>query len=57
MNTALTYLAGARGRPNLEISADSLVARVLIESGRAVGVVLASGEAGGADQVVLAAGA
>jgi choline dehydrogenase len=57
MSTALTYLAEARARPNLEIKPGSLVDRVLIESGRAVGVLLASGEAVMADQVVLAAGA
>lgn len=57
MSTALTYLAGARDRPNLEIRANSLVDRVSIESGRAVGVVLASGETVAAGQVVLAAGA
>jgi choline dehydrogenase len=57
MSTALTYLAAARDRPNLEIRADSLVDRVLIESGRAVGVALASGEKVVAGKVVLAAGA
>jgi choline dehydrogenase-like flavoprotein len=57
MSTALTYLAGARGRPNLEIRANSLVDRVSIESRRAVAVVLASGESVAAGQVVLAAGA
>jgi choline dehydrogenase len=57
MSTALTYLAGARGRPNLEVRANSFVDRVSIESGRAVAVVLASGETVAAGQVVLAAGA
>ena len=57
MSTALTYLAGARGRPNLEIRPDSLVDRVSIESGRAVAVILASGETVAAGQVLLAAGA
>ncbi|MBJ7599121.1 MAG: GMC family oxidoreductase N-terminal domain-containing protein [Candidatus Dormibacteraeota bacterium] len=57
MSTALTYLAGARGRPNLEVRANSLVDRVAIESGRAVAVVLASGETVAAGQVVLAGGA
>src|ERR1700730_17726175 len=56
MSTALTYLAGARDRPNLEIKPDSLVDRVSIVSERAVGVVLASGETLAAGQVVLAAG-
>jgi choline dehydrogenase len=57
MSTALTYLAGARARPNLEIRAGSLVDRVAVESGRAVGIELASGGAVAARQVVLAAGA
>jgi choline dehydrogenase len=57
MSTALAYLAGARARPNLQIRANCLVNRVSIQSGRAVGVELASGEAVAAGQVILAAGA
>jgi choline dehydrogenase len=57
MSTALTYLAGARGRPNLEIRANTVIDTVSIESGRAVGVILASGETIPAGQVVVAAGA
>lgn len=57
MSTALTYLARARGRPNLEIRAGMTADRIAIESGRAVGVILASGETITAGQVVLAAGA
>src|SRR5207244_3232598 len=53
----LTYLARARGRPNLEVRGDAAVDRVSIESGRVAGVVLASGETIPSDQVVLAAGA
>jgi choline dehydrogenase len=57
MSTALTYLAAARGRPNLEIRPESEVARVLIRSGRVVGVALADGETVACGRVVLAAGA
>ncbi len=38
MNTALTYLALARDRPNLTIRGQTLVRRVLFEGTRAVGV-------------------
>jgi choline dehydrogenase len=38
MSTALCYLAGARGRPNLDIHPGVLVDKVVIERGRAVGV-------------------
>jgi choline dehydrogenase len=57
--TLLTYLRKARERPNLEIRADTLVHRVLVENGRAVGVL---GEHGGevseilGDRVVVCAG-
>lgn len=37
-STAITYLAAARGRPNLKIVTRALSHRVLIEQGRAVGV-------------------
>jgi choline dehydrogenase len=37
-STNLTYLAAARGRPNLTILGDRLVDKVRIENGRAVGV-------------------
>jgi choline dehydrogenase len=57
MSTALTYLAGARARTNLSIRPNAAVDRVSIVSGRAVGVVLASGETIPAGQVVIAAGA
>lgn len=36
-NTALAYLAPVRGRPNLQILPDTLVDRVLLRQGRAVG--------------------
>jgi choline dehydrogenase-like flavoprotein len=38
MNTALTYLSTARGRPNLTVLGESHVRRVLFEGTRAVGV-------------------
>lgn len=39
-STAVAYLEPARARPNLTIAADTLVDRVLVEDGRACGVVL-----------------
>jgi len=56
-STLLTYLAAARGRPNLTIAADTLVDTLLLRDGRAVGVRLAGGETVEATRVVLAAGA
>jgi choline dehydrogenase len=56
-STALTYLAKARGRPNLTVRAGALVDRLAVEDGRVVGVRLAEpGETLPADRVVLAAG-
>ena len=57
MSTALTYLAPARPRPNLDVRADTLVDRILLEDDRARGIRLATGEVIEADSVVLAAGA
>jgi choline dehydrogenase len=57
MNAAFTYLAAARGRPNLTIHANALVDRVVLERGRAVGIRMATGDVFGADEVVLATGA
>ena len=56
MSTALTYLAQARGRPNLEVRSSTPVDRISMKSGRAVGLILASGETIPAEQVVLAGG-
>jgi choline dehydrogenase-like flavoprotein len=57
-STALTYLAGARRRPNLTLRSDALVDRVELDGARAVGVRLAaSGELIEADRVLLASGA
>ena len=60
MSTAVTYLHQARGRPNLSIRGAVLVRRVLVESGRALGVEAESGgriETILADQVIVSAGA
>lgn len=59
-NTALGYLDPVRHRPNLTILGDVLVDRVLVERGRAVGVVVVvDGQVSEirAERVVLAAGA
>jgi choline dehydrogenase len=53
-NTAFAYLDPVRDR--LTIAGDALVDRVLVERGRARGVVLAGGERVEADVVVLAGG-
>ncbi|MAG31647.1 MAG: hypothetical protein CL908_12235 [Deltaproteobacteria bacterium] len=56
LSVLLTHLAPARGRANLEIRADALVRRVLLEQGAAKGVELSGGERLQADRVILAAG-
>jgi choline dehydrogenase-like flavoprotein len=56
-STLLTYIAAARGRPNLTIRADTLVDTVVVRNGHAVGVRLAGGEVIESGKVVLAAGA
>jgi choline dehydrogenase len=53
----VTYLAAARGRPNLIIRPDTIVDRALLDDARAVGVVVAGGEEIGAGAVVVAGGA
>jgi choline dehydrogenase len=50
-STAASYLAAASGRPNLQVVTGALVDRVLIEDGRACGVVY---RAGGEEHVVRA---
>jgi choline dehydrogenase len=57
MSAAFTYLAPARMRPNLTLIADALVDRVLVENGRAVGVLTADGREVRGREVVLGAGA
>ena len=57
MSAPFTYLPDARRRANLEILADALVDRVVLERGRAVGIRTTSGDVHRADEVVLASGA
>ena len=60
MSTAVTYLAQARGRPNLTIRADTLVRRVAIDGDRAVGVEAERGGRGklfAAREVIVSGGA
>jgi choline dehydrogenase len=57
ISTAQAYLSRLRGSANLNIRADTLVDRVILKAGRAVGVRLASsGEIIGAGLVIIAAG-
>jgi choline dehydrogenase len=56
MSTALTYLAAARARPNLEIRADTTVDRIEVAHGRAHGVRVQGGDLVEAGTVVLAGG-
>ena len=56
-NTGIVYLTDeVRNRPNLEISGDVLVDRVLFDGHRAVGVVTASGAEISAGEVILSGG-
>ncbi len=56
-NTGLVYLTEeVRNRPNLKISGDALVDRVLFERRRAVGVLTASGSEIPAGEVILSGG-
>ena len=57
MSTALTYLAAARTRPELDVRADTTVDRVEVEHGRARGVRLQDGGVVEADTVILTGGA
>jgi len=57
MSTALTYLAAARGRPNLTVRGSAMADRIEVRGGTATGVRLAGGEVVTAGRVVLAAGA
>ncbi|WP_433654306.1 GMC family oxidoreductase [Nocardia sp. CA-128927] len=57
INTGMAYLTEAvRARANLTIRADILVDRVLVEDGRAAGVILADGTEIRAREVILSAG-
>ena len=55
-NGSIAYLERVRQRTNLEIRGEAEVDRVVIEEGRAVGVMLTSGELLHAGHVVLSAG-
>ena len=55
-NTSFAYLDAARPRPNLTITAETLVDRVEIDGGRAVGILTDRGRFE-ADTVIVAAGA
>jgi len=56
-NTGLVYLTDqVRNRPNLKISGDVLVDRVLFDQGRAIGVLTAAGAEIPAGEVILSAG-
>src|SRR6202042_165964 len=56
-NTGLVYLTDeVRDRPNLKISGDVLVDRVLFDQRRAVGILTASGAEIPAGEVILAGG-
>jgi choline dehydrogenase len=57
MSTALTHLEPARSRANLIIRGDSVVAEIVIASGRATGVGLASGAVIDGGEVIVCAGA
>jgi choline dehydrogenase/5-(hydroxymethyl)furfural/furfural oxidase len=56
LSTNDLYLEPARRRPNLEVRGDAAVDRVLLDDGRATGVVLVDGEMIEADSVVVCAG-
>jgi choline dehydrogenase-like flavoprotein len=57
ISTNDAYLEPARERANLSIRGDVLVDRVLLDGGRAVGVVTAEGEEIDGDEVIVCAGA
>ena len=55
-STTLTHLKPARSRPNFTVHADTLVERVVVRGGRAIGIEI-SGEHIEGREVILAAGA
>jgi choline dehydrogenase len=57
MNSAFTYLAPARSRPNLTVIADTLVDAVLVADSEAVGVVADDGRTFIGGEVIVCAGA
>ncbi len=56
-STATAYLRPAKGRANLTVKTGAQVLRIVIESGRAVGVELGSGILRAGTEVILSAGA
>lgn len=57
MSTAMTYLAQARSRDNLEIWSNSLIDHVIFKGKRTTGIRLADNREVEADRVILASGA
>jgi choline dehydrogenase len=57
MNAAFTYLAAARSSPNFTLLANTLIDRMIVENGRATGLLTDSGERYDASEVILSAGA
>ena len=57
VSTNDAYLEPARARPNLHVRGDVLVDHVLLDGGRAVGVLAADGEVIDAREVIVSAGA
>lgn len=57
MNGSLTYLAPARSRKNLEVRADTMIDRVVVEDGRATAVKTAGGTTLRGREIVLSCGA
>lgn len=57
MSAADAYLTPARDRFNLDVRTDTAVERVVLDGGRATGVVTISGEHIAADRIVISAGA
>jgi len=58
LTTSLAYLTpDVRARENLEIRTDAEVATIVVDGGRATGLVLTSGDHIDADEIILAAGA
>lgn len=56
-STSIAYLRPARGRPNLCVKTDTQVLRIVVESGRAVGVETTQGVLRAGREVILSSGA
>lgn len=57
MNAAFTYLAAARGRPNLDIVPDTAIDRIVFDGDRAVAVLAVDGQRFVGDEIILTGGA